>query len=90
MDEREDLPTVGDGFVGAPHFASPEEIEERDVDIRSDIYSLGTTLYYMLSGRPPFSGSIGHIMSQILHKPISIEPLQEVPPCVISLITRML
>ena len=32
--------TVGGGFVGTPHFASPEQLE-RDIDIRSDIYSLG-------------------------------------------------
>ncbi len=42
-----------------PHFASPEQLEERDIDIRSNIYSLGATLYYLVTGRPPFSGSIG-------------------------------
>src|SRR6202035_5654575 len=48
--------TIAGGFVGTPHFASPEQLEERDIDIRSDIYSLGATLYYMLTGRPPYSG----------------------------------
>src|SRR5690606_3916542 len=42
--------TMG-GFLGTPHFASPEQLEERELDIRSDIYSLGITLYYMLAGK---------------------------------------
>jgi serine/threonine protein kinase len=37
------------GFVGTPHFASPEQLEEREIDVRSDIYSLGVTLWYMLA-----------------------------------------
>jgi serine/threonine protein kinase/TPR repeat protein len=78
------------GFVGTPHFASPEQVEEGDLDIRSDIYSLGATLYYMVAGKVPFSGSVGQIMSQHLYKPINIEPLTDVPRCVISLIQSML
>ena len=82
--------TVGGGFVGTPHFASPEQLEERDIDIRSDIYSLGATLYYMLAGRPPYSGSVAQIMSQHLYKPIPLEPLEGFPPCVVELIQRMM
>ena len=82
--------TVGGGFVGTPHFASPEQLEERDIDIRSDIYSLGATLYYMISGRPPFSGSVAQIMSQHLYKPLPLEPLEGSPSCVVQLIGRMM
>ncbi len=82
--------TVGGGFVGTPHFASPEQLEERDIDIRSDIYSLGATLYYMISGRPPYSGSVAQIMSQHLYKPLPLEPLQGSPPCVVQLVQRMM
>ena len=78
------------GFVGTPHFASPEQVEEGDLDIRSDIYSLGATLYFMVAGKAPFSGSVGQIMSQHLYKPINIEPLTDVPRCLIALIQRML
>ena len=81
--------TVG-GFVGTPHFASPEQLEERDIDIRSDIYSLGATLYYMLAGRPPYSGSVAQIMSQHLYKPPPMGPLDGFPPCVVELIQRMM
>jgi TPR repeat protein len=82
--------TQAGGFVGTPHFASPEQLEERDIDIRSDIYSLGVTLYYMLSGRPPFSGSVPQIMSQHLYKPVPLEPLQNQPQCVTDLVLKMM
>ncbi len=82
--------TVGGGFVGTPHFASPEQLEERDIDIRSDIYSLGATLYYMISGRPPYSGSVAQIMSQHLYKPLPLEPLEGSPSCVVQLVQRMM
>src|ERR1700693_112533 len=82
--------TVGGGFVGTPHFASPEQLEERDIDSRSDIYSLGATLYYMISGRPPYSGSVAQIMSQHLYKPLPLDPLQGSPSCVVQLVRRMM
>jgi serine/threonine protein kinase len=82
--------TVGGGFVGTPHFASPEQLEEREIDIRSDIYSVGATLYYMLAGRPPYSGSVAQIMSQHLYKPLPTEPLDGFPACVVELIQWMM
>lgn len=78
------------GFIGTPHFASPEQVEEGEVDVRSDIYSLGATLYFMLTGKAPFSGSVGQVMSQHLYKPIAVEPLADVPQCVIALVQNML
>jgi serine/threonine protein kinase/TPR repeat protein/chaperone required for assembly of F1-ATPase len=81
--------TMG-GFVGTPHFASPEQVEEGDVDIRSDIYSLGATLYFVLTGQSPFSGSVGQIMSQHLYKPLPMAPLASLPRCVVSLLQQMM
>src|SRR5207248_1275281 len=43
-------------FVGTPAFASPEQFEHSALDVRSDIYSLGETLWFALTGKAPFSG----------------------------------
>ncbi len=45
-----------DRFVGTPAFASPEQFEHSTLDVRSDIYSLGETLWFALTGKPPFAG----------------------------------
>jgi serine/threonine protein kinase/Tfp pilus assembly protein PilF len=45
-----------DGFVGTPAFASPEQFEHSTLDVRSDIYSLGETLWFALTGKTPFAG----------------------------------
>lgn len=45
------------GFVGTPAFASPEQFTGDTVDARSDIYALGVTLWFALTGRLPFPGS---------------------------------
>ena len=44
-------------FAGTPEFASPEQIVGGEVDIRSDLYSLGVSLWQMLTGHVPFRGS---------------------------------
>src|SRR5215831_5829253 len=45
-----------DRFVGTPAFASPEQFEHSALEVRSDIYSLGETLWFALTGKTPFSG----------------------------------
>ena len=47
------------GFIGTPAFASPEQFTESPVDVRSDIYSLGATFWYLLTGRMPFGDRAG-------------------------------
>jgi hypothetical protein len=59
--------TQSGSFLGSPLYASPEQIRGREVDLRSDMYSCGATLYALLTGRAPHSGSnIGEVLARIL------------------------
>ncbi len=57
-------------LLGTPEFISPEQAIGGEVDARSDLYSLGATLFYLATGRPPFEGiSPFHIVAQHQHQP---------------------
>ena len=77
-------------FAGTPEFASPEQIIGGEVDIRSDLYSLGVSLWQMLTGHVPFRGSAAGVMSQHQHAPLPLEKLQGLPQTVVSLIEVLL
>ena len=56
-------------FLGTPAYAPPEQLRAEATDARSDIYSLGGTLYFLLAGEPPFEGESGlKLMASILEK----------------------
>ena len=81
------------GFVGTPAFASPEQFTSAPVDVRSDIYSLGVTLWFLLTGHMLFSGrTIEEIQDSRRSKPLPIDQLKaaRVPRSFISLLTSML
>src|SRR5580692_5320128 len=77
-------------FAGTPEFASPEQFAGVSVDIRSDLYSLGVTLWEMVAGRVPFGGSPAEVMYQHQHAPLPLEQLRGVPQPVIVLIEVLL
>jgi serine/threonine protein kinase len=81
------------GFVGSPYYISPEQAMGEDVDIRSDIYSLGVALYEMLSGKLPFDApSPWSIISQHIAQEPPTLALENsgFPPHLEDLVNRML
>ena len=78
------------GFVGTPDFASPEQFAGVQVDIRSDLYSLGATLWKMLTGQTPFRGTSAELMYQHLHAPLAVGELDQVPQPVVVLLEKLL
>ena len=82
-----------DRFVGTPAFASPEQFEHSTLDVRSDIYSLGVTLWFALTGKTPFGGrSVEEIHRSQRSDALPIEQLKaaHVPSRLRSLLESML
>lgn len=83
--------TSSGGFLGTPYYASPEQLEGLPLDTRSDIYSLGVTLWFLLSGKPPFHAtSMARVISEHLGKPPPFEVLPPLPDKLPKLLRRML
>src|SRR5438552_7201086 len=83
------------GFIGTPAFASPEQFgpsEQRQIDPRSDIYSLGVTFWYLLCGRVPF---VGRTLEEIRARQAQQLPVEQlkglhVPTRCLALLKSML
>ena len=62
--------TIAGSFLGTPFYMSPEQLKSLELDARSDIFSLGATLFRLLTGVPPFSGkSMASLMHTIVNNP---------------------
>jgi serine/threonine protein kinase len=75
-------------FAGTPEFASPEQFAGVGADIRSDLYSLGVTLWEMLTGKTPFRRTPSEVMHQ--HALLPVEQLQDVRQPVVALLETLL
>src|SRR6267154_760697 len=83
------------GFIGTPAFASPEQFapsEQTKIDTRSDVYSLGVTFWYLLSGRVPFVGRTLNDIRVRQTKRLPVEQLKgvDVPTRILALLKSML
>src|SRR6478735_8310261 len=76
-------------FAGTPEFASPEQFGGVGVDIRSDLYSLGVTLWVMVTGQTPFRGPSAEVMYKHQHAPLPRERLKDVPQPVVVLLEKL-
>jgi len=79
--------------LGTPSYMSPEQLAGKKVEGHSDLFSLGVTLYQMLSGSLPFKGeSMAQLMFKIANEPHSdirvVNP--ELPACIVAVINKAL
>lgn len=79
--------------LGTPMYMSPEQIQDGEVDIRSDLYSLGVTVFHMLAGRPPYKGetplalAMQHVQAEV---PDIRQFRQDLPDSIVHMLHRML
>jgi tetratricopeptide (TPR) repeat protein len=92
--EGQDVSITQTGIAcGTPLYFSPEQAKgSRDLDIRSDIYSLGITLYHLINGSPPFKGESAYVIFQKhVHEPLPPfdDDVPPVPDGVMQLLKQM-
>lgn len=85
--------TVTGAVLGTAQYMSPEQIRGTTVDARSDIYSLGITLFEMVGGRPPFAADSAMSL-MMMHVTDPVPDLQQIrpdtPPGLVAIINKML
>ncbi len=89
-----DVSTVSSGLiVGTPLYMAPEQCVGSEIDPRTDIYALGASFYYLLTGRPPFTGenSFDILEKHITELPVSpSQRIPDIPQSISEIIMRML
>jgi serine/threonine protein kinase len=92
-DANSDATPSSRGIIGTPEFMAPEQMQpELGVDVRADIYAIGTIAYLMLGGRTPFVGDMMQlVMQKIMHTPPPLSTLRsDIPQKVEEVIMRSL
>ncbi|MCY2990786.1 MAG: protein kinase [Planctomycetota bacterium] len=90
-------PTGSQQILGSPDFMAPEQVQDsHEVDARTDLYSLGCTLYYLLTARPPFASPqydtrLKKVFAHVRAQPTPIQELcPDIPVALAELVTRLL
>jgi serine/threonine protein kinase len=83
------ISTLG-SFSGTPEYSSPEQFAGFGVDIRSDLYSLGVTLWEMVTGQIPFHGTGLELMYHHQRTPLPLDQLDKLPQPMINLLESLL
>ncbi|MCI0464963.1 MAG: serine/threonine protein kinase [Gemmataceae bacterium] len=92
LDQPLDLTRSGT-TVGTPLYMSPEQVEGKDVDHRSDLYSFGVTCYHMLAGHPPFTGSNAFevALKHVREEPAPLETVRpDIPPALCAIVRKLM
>ncbi len=85
--------TMTGAILGTPYYMSPEQITGQEVDIRSDIFSLGAVLYQALTGERPFEGqNTAAITYQIMNvePPPPVDRKADIPPFLSAIVQKAL
>ncbi len=89
--DQQRVTQMNQGGMGTGHYMSPEQWRTTSVDIRADIYSLGCTLYHLLSGEPPFADSDLRPEKAHQREPLPrLERAEGVPAALADLLNRMM
>jgi hypothetical protein len=80
-------------FEGTPQYAAPEQLKGQSLDARADIYAVGATLYYLLTGQPPFDDrDLQSLVARVTEEP-AVFPKQRgsrIPPALAAIVLRCL
>jgi DNA-directed RNA polymerase subunit RPC12/RpoP len=78
---------------GTPHYVAPERLSNQPEDFRSDIYSLGATLFHALTGKPPIESDTNSsaVLRELKQRPLDLQTVApDVSPCTARVLQRMI